>query len=56
MCKNVIFNTKYLSTKHKLSDLNTCLQEILADDGSCTKDQDIYIINNIYSKYPELIK
>lgn len=51
-----MFNTEYLDRKHKLSDLNICLQEILADDSSCTKEQDVYIINEIYSKYPELIK
>jgi len=52
----VIFNTDYLDRGHKLSDLNTCLQEILADDISCSKDQDVSIIEEIYSKYPELIK
>jgi len=53
LCKNVIFNTEYLDSGHKLLDLNNCLQEILADDISCSKDQDMCIINEIYSKYPE---
>ncbi|KAF0748384.1 NCK-interacting protein with SH3 domain, partial [Aphis craccivora] len=56
LCKNVIFNTEYLDGRHKLSDLNNCLQEILADDSSCTKDQDVCIIKEIYLKYPELLK
>lgn len=56
LCKNVIFNTEYLDRRHKLSDLNNCLQEILADDSSCTKDQDVCIIKEIYLKYPELLK
>uniref|UniRef100_A0A2S2P683 NCK-interacting protein with SH3 domain n=1 Tax=Schizaphis graminum TaxID=13262 RepID=A0A2S2P683_SCHGA len=56
LCKNVIFNTEYLDRRHKLSDLNNCLQEILVDDSSCTKDQDVCIIKEIYLKYPELLK
>ncbi|CAI6365726.1 unnamed protein product [Macrosiphum euphorbiae] len=56
LCKNVIFNTEYLDRRHKLSDLNNCLQEILVDDSSCTKDQDVCIIKEIYLKYPELFK
>ncbi|VVC45571.1 Domain of unknown function DUF2013,SH3 domain [Cinara cedri] len=53
LCKNVIFNTEYLVRGHKLSDLNDCLREIIADDSSCTKEQDIFIIEEIYSKYPD---
>ncbi|XP_050421575.1 NCK-interacting protein with SH3 domain [Adelges cooleyi] len=53
LCKNVIFNTDYLERGHKLSDLNDCLKEIVSDDNSCTKEQDLRVINEIYSKYPE---
>lgn len=52
----MIFNTEYLDRGHKLSDLNNCLKEIFADDSSCTKDQDIGIIKEIYLKYPDLFK
>ncbi|XP_025207112.1 NCK-interacting protein with SH3 domain [Melanaphis sacchari] len=56
LCKNIIFNTEYLNQRHKLSYLNKCLQEILVDDSSCTKNQDVCIIEEIYSKHPELLE